>query len=267
MTESFWRYQLYTKNMKNRLFLILITAISLFSCSDNITDTENKATINGTISASVDNGGISVDSVMVILINANFKPDTIELNNEAAFIDTVYSNESGTFAFNNVAPGKYYVYPTKGSYQFTGDNISFDDVIEIANDDYVELSYTADILLTSGGFELKTKLVNCPKDTNKMYFSLSRKTWFLFIPYWIKEDFGNLSKGSNNTYDYNCPFDKGFTAVFTTRSNTFKFKYTITLESGDKIKKSFSCSVPMTKTPDESSFEFDWETNKVTELK
>lgn len=251
----------------NKTILLLIIGSILFSCSDSITDTEQN-TITGTITASTEMGSISVDSIMLVLINANYKPDTIEYNNEVAFVDTVYTNESGKFAFNNIAPGKYYVYPTKGSYQFTGDNISIEDVIEVDEGDNIEVFYTAAVLLQRGRFRFTWKLVNYPEldvDSRWIRYSQYYLEWILFVPKW--RSFGTYSSAKGEViYSDSFLNSYGFTRLYYTLTNAFKYEITLPDGKGGQRTKTFKASTPITNTPEEVYFEFDWATGEAIRI-
>lgn len=251
----------------NKTILLLIIGSILFSCTDSITDKE-QTTITGTITALTEMGSTSVDSIMVILINANYEPDTIEYNNEAAFVDTVYTNESGEFAFNNVAPGKYHVYPTKESYQFTGENIPIENVIEVEDGDNIEVFYTAAVLLQGGRFRFTWKLVNYPEldvDSRWIRYSQYYLEWILFVPKW--RSFGTYSSAKDGTmYSDSFLNGYGFTRLYYTLTNAFKFEITLPDGKGGQRTKTFKASTPITNTPEEVYFEFDWATGEAIRI-
>src|SRR6056297_2540356 len=128
--------------MKKILWLS-IALIFLFSCENNTTNSKDKGTIIGEITrSSMMTESSSLDSIMVILIDGDFEPDTVECENDVAFLDTVYTDTSGTFRFENIEEGNYYIYPSSKYYISSTDN-PLDSLISIAGDDYIELSYIA----------------------------------------------------------------------------------------------------------------------------
>ncbi|WP_321342949.1 hypothetical protein [uncultured Draconibacterium sp.] len=245
--------------MKKIGLILIIATIILFSCEDKFVDSDVEGTIYGKVTAK-DENSINVDSIQVLLINANYEPDTIICDNEVAIIDTVYSNSDGEFTFTNVEEGEYYVFPQKENYQLTGENVSIDEVIEISGNDLVELTYSARQVLKMAIFNFNFKVINIPGTTSakaKAY----RKVWYSFIPFW--SECGSWTNDFHYSYDYQAGImvDSGYTILFYTLTNAFRVELTI-----NEITKTFYASIPIGNVPFAVYFEADWETEEVEQI-
>jgi len=245
-------------NTIKKVLLLILFAVSLFSCSENIADDET-GTIAGTIKASADSKESNLEGIMAVLIDAGFKTDTIDHKNEAAFIDTVYTNTKGEFIFNNLASGNYYIYLSKPEYKFTGNTVSIDDVIRITGDNHRELDYTADRLLNAGITQVTTFMMSYPANT-KVKYKIFRLKWVFFVSYWdeIQSEtftFPEEREYLQDVFDVEMAYTYGVSSL----TNAFKFKYTITDKSGDEITKTFYASTDLIHTYRELMFWFDWE--------
>ncbi|WP_321342946.1 hypothetical protein [uncultured Draconibacterium sp.] len=248
--------------MKLYLFLVLLIVFTS-SCSEKLINEELAGTIFGTISGTEIFSDIDVDSIMVLLIDADFEPDTIEYNNKAAFVDTAYTDMDGSFIFTNVAEGNYYVYPMKLGYQFSGKNISIADVVEISCEDYIELKYTAGELAMGNSLLVVLNYVNCPESAS-VKFDLYRQEWLLFIPYWtrVHQERESLRGGM---FVKNLLYGKGFTLAIFTRTNYFKSELLIT-ESGNETAKTFEFGIDLSDPSVVIRYQYDWETDEITEF-
>nr|WP_319510370.1 hypothetical protein [uncultured Draconibacterium sp.] len=248
--------------MKHYLFLVLLIVFTS-SCSEKLINEELAGTIVGTISGTEIFSNIEVDSIMVLLIDADFEPDTIEYNNNAAFVDTAYTDIDGSFIFTNVAEGNYYVYPIKSGYQFSGKNISIADVVEISCEDYIELEYTAGELAMENSLLVILNYINCPESAS-VKFNLYRAEWVLFFPFWtrIHEERECLRGGM---FVKNLLYSKGFTLAIFTRTNYFKSELQIT-ESGNETTKTFEFGIDLSDPSVAIRYQYDWETDVITEF-
>lgn len=218
-----------------KILILLCFTLSLFSCDDN---EAIKSTINGTITASTAMGNMSVDSIMVVLIDADLKPDTVNFENGAAFIDTVYTNTAGSFVFNNIKAGNYYVIPIKEGYQISGTNTSGEDIIEITSND-VELLYTAEILLQAAKLKLHSVLSQYPEGTTRIRYKLYRQKYISFFPYWKFVNEGEME--SNNTGEKAAvnEMNKGYNYGVVACTSNFKYVITLSHSKGKTSTKTF----------------------------
>ncbi|WP_321342948.1 hypothetical protein [uncultured Draconibacterium sp.] len=254
--------------MKKLTQILIVLFLGLSSCEEQEPGFDIESTIAGTISGSEIFSNIEVDSIMVLLIDADFEPDTIEYNNKAAFVDTVYTDINGSFIFTNVAEGNYYVYPMKSGYQFTGKNISPNNVLEISDEDYIELEFTAGALTSAGLNELFVDYVNCP-DNASGKLNWYRQEWIYFIPLWtrINTNIVTLQPEDAGRFTKSIWIDSGYTYLVYTLTNTFKVECTL-IESDNETTKTFEGGIGMFETfvNRKLHYQFNWETEEKIEI-
>ena len=205
---------------------------------------------------------------MVVLIDSEAEIDTINLENNHVFIDTVYSDTLGLFVFNNVKEGLYKIYPVKENFLFNGINRDIINNVEISNKEKVQLEFEGYPLLQTGSdfYTIKIKVKNCTI-RNHRYLCIKRKVWDLFIPHWDILQYSSINYQDNNKYQYEYEFgiSKGYTLLFYTEENTFaiSFHHHVGTVSDDN----FVISSPIFDTPSVVEFEIDYGNKVVTRIR
>lgn len=208
--------------------------------------------------------------VTVWLINRDFKPDTVNLqNNKAAFIDSAVTDTNGRYTISITKAGNYGVVPMPGTQNYIfslaekSDSCLF--TVNHENQTYSVNFTTPDpSTFDQGFFTLNFQQINFPDSSGDFQLSPSREYWTFFIPDLVRfpsyrRQFFSAINGSSN-YQDEWPY--GFTALVSSMSNKFKYD----CYADGVYKFSFWINLPLTGCPASSTWQIDWAAGTVTRI-
>jgi hypothetical protein len=255
----------------NRLFascIFVLTAVMVSGCifsSDDGTEVK-KGAVSGTVTMSVT--GAPLTNVKVYLINRAAKIDSVNYrNNQAAFVDSAFTNTEGKYTIGNITPGKYCVAPVNGdaetlysfavsansdsgSFAMNGDSRTVNFTATVANPPAAE-NNTFKIVLY---FKLNNLLNS---DKIKVY----RRLWAWFVPGWAFQCTCYKEPADGNRAKFIIEAAYGYTALVYSWDNYFEATFT-----ADSVERSVDFGFGISNTPAYSSFEYDLASRTLTRL-
>ncbi len=203
-----------------------------------------------------------VDSIMVYLINMDFKKDTVNPEkNRAALIDSTITDAAGKYSFTALPEGNYGVTPgfTLKSYRFLPDNSGQDATFSIAADatDH-EINFTAPIPDAGNdgdNFHMTINSVNRPAAG---YIEIRRQcwVWFVFPVYRLEA----LILGDSWLYEANY----GILYITGSDVNAWFLEAWILEDGKETLIKSYWLRWELFNMPEKSTVTIDWATQQMT---
>jgi hypothetical protein len=170
-----------------KTFLILYIFCSIAACkkSDN---GSNNGIITGSVKIIMGNDSTGVANIKLYLLSADVAIDTLHCNNKKAFTDSILTDDTGKYTFNNVKPGKYAIIPQyKPGYKITPIGRSLDKLIEMGENKIISINFADEInFMGSGTFmSIRINFVNMKQSDypTSLVVAKYRRSWVFFVPF------------------------------------------------------------------------------------
>lgn len=257
--------------MKKILFILCL--FCFFIACDKKDDVTNTGQINGYVKMYINNDSVGIVGVKLYLLNADVTIDTVQFNNQKAFVDSVLTDSIGKYCFNNLKPGRYAVVPKYLSgYKITPIGRSTDELMELGEDETITLNFSDEINLMGSELNMSVRIdfTNMKQSDYDINLEVAkyRRAWVFFVPYMqyvsTSPTYGRYN-WNDGTFSCSCQadFPRALTFLFYSWDNYLSFDLINSFDNSatSPIKESFQCYLPFEKSS--VYLKYDGKTKKV----
>lgn len=243
----------------------------IFDSDDGSVDAK-KGSVSGTVKMAVT--GEAVPGLTVYLVNKKAVIDTAGYDNNHVFADSATTDSEGKYSIGDIPPGEYAVAPVSRDsttvYRF-GFAAGLDSSGITVDGDAHSVNFIAEKMNhpgADGGAFTVTISLHADRQTHQFTnFTISRRKWILFIPYYDYSLSNTINSSPVDGYNFSLTCDRGFTAVLFTLDDYFRCTVEYReINGGALLSRTFEFGFPLGETPNSSKWRYDIATGALTRL-